>query len=86
MVVLNRITIIIKGVKGKANELKVRFTHERRIGGRNGWFFFPTFIFFIKKFQVAIPWNLVFISYFSNCRRNKSQRRCHLLIEVKVEG
>ena len=84
--VVNRINVMIKGVKGKMNKLELRFAHDQRTRGNNGWIFFPTFILFIKKFQVAIPWNLIFFSNFNNGRRNRSRRRCHLQFEVKVEG
>ena len=48
--VVNRINIMLEGIKGKTNKLEVRFTHDQIVGGKNGWFFFATFIFLIKNF------------------------------------
>ena len=72
MEVINRIKIVIEGMEGKTDKLEVRFTYNQSVRKENRWLFFPTFVFFVKNFEIEIRWNFAFFTDFDDSRRDKS--------------
>ena len=78
MKVVNGIEILIERMKGEAYKLKMWLTNHQIVWGKDRGFYFPAFIFRIKKIQIAVGRNFTFFPYSNQSRVNCGGRRSHL--------
>ena len=77
MEVVNRIKIVIEGMKRETDDLKMWFANHLRVRGKNRRFLFPTCVFGIEKFNVTISQNFAFFLDSDQNWVNRNGRRSH---------